>query len=241
MSGEEELACLKAHLGELSLAVLRQMKRDILAERNRGKPRLLPRIKSRAKDPMASPPVWANKAVPAGGGGDCGLPEDPKTPLPRQASSNPMSWTRPTRAVRWNLPLGSRLPGYCPDLGPRLRLHTRRENPPKARWLNSSPPRANKPRKAADNWVTQRLVRRSPVLWPGDRLKEWLLRWIPRHRSPIKKGPLGRVKEAGTWRRPAELALFPSYPDVRTTSRWEPLLADTWTLSPPRKKAKWVA
>jgi hypothetical protein len=35
MTGEEELAFLKAHLGELSPAVLRQLKRDILAEKER--------------------------------------------------------------------------------------------------------------------------------------------------------------------------------------------------------------
>jgi hypothetical protein len=33
MSGEEELAFLKAHIGELSPAVLRQLKRDIVAEK----------------------------------------------------------------------------------------------------------------------------------------------------------------------------------------------------------------
>jgi hypothetical protein len=35
MSGEEELAFLKAHLDELSPAVLRQLKRDIVAEKRR--------------------------------------------------------------------------------------------------------------------------------------------------------------------------------------------------------------
>jgi hypothetical protein len=35
MSGEEELAFLKAHLDELSPAILRQLKRDILAETKR--------------------------------------------------------------------------------------------------------------------------------------------------------------------------------------------------------------
>jgi hypothetical protein len=33
MSGEEELAFLKAHIGELSPAVLLQLKRDIVAEK----------------------------------------------------------------------------------------------------------------------------------------------------------------------------------------------------------------
>jgi hypothetical protein len=35
MSGEEELAFLKAHLAELSPAVLRQLKRNIVAEKKR--------------------------------------------------------------------------------------------------------------------------------------------------------------------------------------------------------------
>jgi hypothetical protein len=35
MGGEEELAFLKAHLGELSPAYLRQLKRDIIAEKKR--------------------------------------------------------------------------------------------------------------------------------------------------------------------------------------------------------------
>jgi hypothetical protein len=35
MSGEEELAFLKAHLSELSTAVLRQLKRNIVAEKKR--------------------------------------------------------------------------------------------------------------------------------------------------------------------------------------------------------------
>jgi hypothetical protein len=35
MGGKEELAFLKAHLGELSPADLRQLKRDIVAEKKR--------------------------------------------------------------------------------------------------------------------------------------------------------------------------------------------------------------
>jgi hypothetical protein len=35
MIGEEELAFLKAHLGEVSPAVLRKLKRNILAEKKR--------------------------------------------------------------------------------------------------------------------------------------------------------------------------------------------------------------
>jgi hypothetical protein len=65
MSNEEELAFLRAHLGELSAAVLRHLKWDILAEKKRRgeeKPRRPPKLKSRANDSLPSP-VGANPVL----------------------------------------------------------------------------------------------------------------------------------------------------------------------------------
>jgi hypothetical protein len=111
-----------------------------------------PRLKGRANDPLASP-VGANPALPA---------ERLRPPEPQRASVKPTSWTRPTRAVPWNLPLGARRPGHCPEPDPRLCLHKKREAPPKARWFYPPLPRANKPRSAAGNSATLRLERRTP-------------------------------------------------------------------------------
>jgi hypothetical protein len=73
MSGQEELAFLKDQVSEseLSPAVLRQLRWDILAAKRGKKPRLPPRLKGRANDPPASP-VGANLELSRGG---CGLPE----------------------------------------------------------------------------------------------------------------------------------------------------------------------
>jgi hypothetical protein len=73
MSGEEELAFLKAQLGGLSQAVLWQLKRDIVAEKKRREPEAAAKAKGRANDLLASP-VGANPVLP---GGDFGLPEGP--------------------------------------------------------------------------------------------------------------------------------------------------------------------
>jgi hypothetical protein len=66
--------------------------------------------------------------------------------------------------------------------------------------------------------------------------------WIPRHRSPLKWGPLRRVKGGETMMHHAEFPPYLSPPEGRMTSRWEPLLADTWTLNPPcQTQDKWNA
>jgi hypothetical protein len=62
MSGEEELAFLKAHLDEPSPALLRELKRDIVAEK---KPRLTLSLKGRANDLLVCP-VGLYRALPAG-------------------------------------------------------------------------------------------------------------------------------------------------------------------------------
>jgi hypothetical protein len=57
----------------------------------------------------------------------------------------------------------------------------------------------------------------------------------PRHLSPLKEGPPTSVKERGTRRRPAELLLCPSPPEVRRTSRWAPVLTDSWPITLPHR------
>jgi hypothetical protein len=82
-------------------------------------------------------------------------------------------------------------------------------------------------------------VRRRPVQWPGDPLKERVLGWTPRHRSSLKRGLSLRVKGGGTKRRTAQLRPCPSPPEGRRTSRWAPLLPNkpSWTLKPTAKDA----
>jgi hypothetical protein len=105
MSGEEELAFLKAHLGELSPGVLRQLKRDIVAEKKRREAEAAAKAKGSGQLPTGQP-SGRQPGSAGGGGGDFGLPEGP--PEPQRASVKPTSWTRPTRAVPWNPPLGAR-------------------------------------------------------------------------------------------------------------------------------------
>jgi hypothetical protein len=55
MSGEEELAFLKAHLGELSPAFLRQLKRDIVAEKKRREAAAAAKAKGSGERPTGQP------------------------------------------------------------------------------------------------------------------------------------------------------------------------------------------
>jgi hypothetical protein len=73
MSGEEELAFLKAHLGELSQAVLRQMKRDILAQKKRREAEAAAKAKESGERPTGQP----SGRLPGSAGGRLGLPEGP--------------------------------------------------------------------------------------------------------------------------------------------------------------------
>jgi hypothetical protein len=69
MTGEDEFARLAYHCN-LSQAVLRHLKLDIITEKKMWEPRMQPRLECRAKDPLASP-VGAYQAM--SGGGDFGL------------------------------------------------------------------------------------------------------------------------------------------------------------------------
>jgi hypothetical protein len=55
MSGEEELAFRKAHLDELSPAVLRQLKRDIVAEKKRREDKAAAKAKGSGEGPTGQP------------------------------------------------------------------------------------------------------------------------------------------------------------------------------------------
>jgi hypothetical protein len=55
MSGEEELAFLKALLGELSPVVLRQLKRDIVAEKKRREAEAAAKVKGPGERPTGQP------------------------------------------------------------------------------------------------------------------------------------------------------------------------------------------
>jgi hypothetical protein len=94
---EEELAFLKAHLVELPATALRQLRRDILQERRRIEAEASAKEKGSGHRPKV-----AKDEAPA-------LLQT--APRPTVASAKPTSWTRLTRAVRWNLPQGAQLPG----------------------------------------------------------------------------------------------------------------------------------
>jgi hypothetical protein len=74
MSGEEELAFLKAHLGELSPAVLRQLKRNIVAEKKRREAEAAAKAKGSGERPTGQP---SGRLPGSARGGDFGLPEGP--------------------------------------------------------------------------------------------------------------------------------------------------------------------
>jgi hypothetical protein len=67
MSGEEELAFSKAHLGELSPAVLRQLKRDIIAENKRTEAEAPAKAKGSGKRPTGQP---SGRQPGSAGGGE---------------------------------------------------------------------------------------------------------------------------------------------------------------------------
>jgi hypothetical protein len=75
MFGEKELAFLKTHLGELSPAVLRQLKRDVIAE-------------EKTREAEAVGKAKGSSEIPTGqsGGLHLGLPQGPQSQR-RQAQS----------------------------------------------------------------------------------------------------------------------------------------------------------
>jgi hypothetical protein len=68
---EEELAFLKAHLGELSLAVLRQLKRDIVAEKKRREAEAAAKAKGSGERPTGQP----SGRQPGSAGGETSVPQ----------------------------------------------------------------------------------------------------------------------------------------------------------------------
>jgi hypothetical protein len=121
----------------------------------------------------------------------------------------------------------TRRPDHCPEPGQHLCLHRQREAPPKARWLNPPLPRANKPRPEACNSATLRLARRMPGQWPAKGATAGVDSSAP---LPIKKRPYRRENEGGMKSVPRNSPRVQA-PGGRRTSRWAPLLADTWTQS----------
>jgi hypothetical protein len=134
MSGEE-LAFLNAHFGELTPADLQQLKPGILAEKKRREAEASTKTKGSGELPTAQ--CSGRHPGSAGRGGELGLPEGP--PSHRgQAQSQLLDLELMKPATR--------RPGHCPEKGPHLCLHRQKETPPKFRWFNPPPPRANKPR-----------------------------------------------------------------------------------------------
>jgi hypothetical protein len=76
MTWEEELAFLRVHLSELSPAVLRQLKRDILAEKKRREAEAAAKANWLGERPTGQ--SGGRQHGPAREGGDCGLPEGPR-------------------------------------------------------------------------------------------------------------------------------------------------------------------
>jgi hypothetical protein len=75
MSGEEELAFIKAHLGELSPAFLQQLKRDIVAEKKRREAEAAAKAKGSDERPTGQPS--GRQPGSAGGGGRLRSPRRP--------------------------------------------------------------------------------------------------------------------------------------------------------------------
>jgi hypothetical protein len=182
MSDEEELAFLKVRLGELSPVVFGQMKRDIIPDKKRREAEAAAKAKEPGERPTGQPS--ARQPGSAGGGGETSVYQK----APRATAGKRKANELDSSDSRGSMESATRRPCHCPEPGQRLCLHRQREAPPKARWLNPPLSRANKPRPAAGKSATLRLAPRKPGWWPGDRSKEQMLGWIPRHCSPQKRG-----------------------------------------------------
>jgi hypothetical protein len=97
------LAFLKAHLGELSPAVLRQLKHDIVAVKRRREAEAAAKAKGSGVrltgQPSGRPPGSAGR-------GDFGLPVGSPRATAGKRKANELDSS--TRAVPWNLLLGAR-------------------------------------------------------------------------------------------------------------------------------------
>jgi hypothetical protein len=154
MSGEDELAFLKAYQGELSPAVLRELKRTSLRRRRGEKTEAAAKTKGSGERPTGQPSGRQPGSV---GGEDFGFPEGPRATAGKRKANELDS-----SDSGGSMELATRRPGHCPEQGPRLCLHRQSEAPPKARWVNPPLPRANNPSSAAGNSARLRLARRKP-------------------------------------------------------------------------------
>jgi hypothetical protein len=225
MTGEEELAILKTHLGELSPAVLRQLKRDILAEKKRRE------VEAAAKDK-------GSVERPTGQSGG------------REPSSAGERYQKAPRATE-----GKRKSNYLEssNWGRSMELATRRPAPGPLSGAGSAPlptqakgncaqgPVAKSTASAGEEAASsgQQLSRADSGAAHAGLVAERPIKGVNAGVDssalfPIKKRASQEGKEGGTRRRPAELPPCPSSPDGRT-SRWESLLADTWTLTRQRQ------
>jgi hypothetical protein len=140
MSAEEELAFLEAHLGELSQAVLRQLKRDIIAAKNREARALKARGRTRTNNPPACA-MGANPARLAREGGEAALSQ--KAPLATTGKRKTIQLDSSNSGGSLE-PATSR-PGHYAEPGPHLCLYRQIGTP--------TPLQANTPRPAAWNSV----------------------------------------------------------------------------------------
>jgi hypothetical protein len=148
MSGEEELAFLKPHLDEVFPAVLRHLKRDIVAEKKRRKAEAAANAKRSGERPTGQ--TSGRKPVSAGGGETSVSQKAPRATAGKR-KANELDSSDSGGSVE----TATKRPGHCQEPGTRLGLHRQRENPPKTRCLNPPLP-------AAGNSATLRLARRTP-------------------------------------------------------------------------------
>jgi hypothetical protein len=143
---------------------------------------------------------------------------------PPRASAKPTSWTRPTRVVRWNLPLGARTTvrsrvraSACQTLVVKPTASTGEQAAKSDRQISH----------AEDGAAYAAVVAGRPVQGVNARMDFS----AP---LPIKKGLSGgRDEKASLGTPPCQ-----SPSQGRRTSRWAPLLADTWALTTSRQKSQ---
>jgi hypothetical protein len=118
MSGQEELAFLKAHLGELSPAVLRQLKLDIVAEKKR-EAEAAAKAKGSGKRPTGQ--ASGRQTGSAGGGGTSVSQKDP-----RAIAGKRKAHELDSSDSGGSMEPAIRRSGHCPETGPSLCLHRKR-------------------------------------------------------------------------------------------------------------------
>jgi hypothetical protein len=180
MSGEGELAFLKSHLGELSTAILRQLKCDILAEKKKREDEAATKAKWSGERPTGQP-----RGRQPGSVGDFCLPEGPRAAAcKRKANELDSSDSSGSKEPATRLPAPGPLSGTGTAPLPAQAKGSTAQGSVVLHTASTGEQATSSGRKSSYAEVGAEYA----GVVAGDRLKERLLAWITRQRSPLKKG-----------------------------------------------------